>query len=193
MNKNDVRYLATEKKIRDALFRLLSAKSIDRISTGKIIAEAGIHKSTFYSHYPDKYALLEGLETELVAILSPCLEKIFINMFSADYNTADLSGLYSELAATIFRYSREFSVLVNNSQYSNLPLRLSEKINEIWSTKGFSSPDNVYHSYLTNVIAFIMVGAIEKWVRRGCTDPIEIFDTLANATGSWIKGAYSLL
>ena len=59
MNKQDSRFITSEKRIKEAFFELLSRKSIDEIRTQEIIACAGINKSTFYSHYKDKYDLLD--------------------------------------------------------------------------------------------------------------------------------------
>ncbi|MBQ6439168.1 MAG: TetR/AcrR family transcriptional regulator [Mogibacterium sp.] len=59
MNKNDSRYISAEKKIMDAAFDLLLKRDIDSIWTQEIIRSAGVHKSTFYSHYRDKYVLLQ--------------------------------------------------------------------------------------------------------------------------------------
>ena len=59
MNKQDSRFITSEKRIKEAFFGLLSRKSIDEIRTQEIIASAGINKSTFYSHYKDKYDLLK--------------------------------------------------------------------------------------------------------------------------------------
>ncbi|MBE6041968.1 MAG: TetR/AcrR family transcriptional regulator, partial [Clostridiales bacterium] len=61
MNKQDSRFITSEKRIKEAFFGLLSRKSIDEIRTQEIIASAGINKSTFYSHYKDKYDLLDSL------------------------------------------------------------------------------------------------------------------------------------
>ena len=58
MNKQDSRFITSEKRIKEAFFELLSRKSIDEIRTQEIISSAGINKSTFYSHYKDKYDLL---------------------------------------------------------------------------------------------------------------------------------------
>ena len=81
MNKEDMRYITADRKIREAFSMMLKDTPIDRISTGEIISAAGVHKSTFYSHYRDKYDLLNSIEDELIDVLYPYLEKIFTVMF----------------------------------------------------------------------------------------------------------------
>jgi AcrR family transcriptional regulator len=57
----DPRVRRTRQMLHDALERLLRAKSIEKISVGDIAEEATLNRATFYDHYSDKFALLEGL------------------------------------------------------------------------------------------------------------------------------------
>ena len=57
----DPRVKRTRHMLHDALERLLESKSIEKISVGDIAGEATLNRATFYGHYRDKFALLEGL------------------------------------------------------------------------------------------------------------------------------------
>ena len=57
----DPRIRRTRQMLHEALECLLETKSIDRISVGEIADRATLNRATFYDHYPDKFALLEGL------------------------------------------------------------------------------------------------------------------------------------
>jgi AcrR family transcriptional regulator len=45
--------------LHDGLAKLLPDKDFDKISVQEIVDAAGLHRATFYDHYPDKLALLE--------------------------------------------------------------------------------------------------------------------------------------
>lgn len=57
----DPRIRRTRQMLHEALEQLLASRSIDKISVGDIAEQATLNRATFYDHYPDKFALLEGL------------------------------------------------------------------------------------------------------------------------------------
>ncbi|MBK5505445.1 TetR/AcrR family transcriptional regulator [Bacillus cereus] len=57
----DVRVYKTKKNISNTLITLLNEKEFGRITTKDICIHAMVSKSTFYSHFADKYDLLEKL------------------------------------------------------------------------------------------------------------------------------------
>jgi AcrR family transcriptional regulator len=57
----DPRIRRTRQMLQVALEHLLESKSFEKISVGEIAEEATLNRATFYDHYPDKLALLEGL------------------------------------------------------------------------------------------------------------------------------------
>ena len=63
----DLRIEKTEKAIRGAFMELRAKKPLEKIKVKELCSIACINKSTFYSHYPDIYALSETLEKETVA------------------------------------------------------------------------------------------------------------------------------
>ena len=69
-----------QKKSRKAIFmafnKLLEEKSYSRITVQEIIDEADVGRTTFYSHFPTKDALLRELSDEIFNhVLSTALEK----------------------------------------------------------------------------------------------------------------------
>lgn len=65
----DRRSLRTRSALRDALIELITERGWDEIAVQDICVQANIGRSTFYLHYPNKDALLqgglEGLQAEL--------------------------------------------------------------------------------------------------------------------------------
>ena len=67
----DPRIRRTRQMLFEAMEALLIGKSIEDISVADIAAQAGLNRGTFYDHYSDKFALLEGLvESKFQRLLS---------------------------------------------------------------------------------------------------------------------------
>ena len=58
---NDPRAEHTRQELKQAIIRVLGAKSFDKVSVNDITKEAAVNRATFYSHYPDKYDLLNSI------------------------------------------------------------------------------------------------------------------------------------
>jgi AcrR family transcriptional regulator len=57
----DPRVLRSRRMLMDALAKLLTKKEFESISIQEIADEATLNRATFYLHYPDKNALLQGM------------------------------------------------------------------------------------------------------------------------------------
>lgn len=60
MEKNDLRVRRTYKLLRDAMIELIKEKPFDKISVTDICDRAMVHRATFYTHFEDKYQLLNN-------------------------------------------------------------------------------------------------------------------------------------
>ena len=71
-----LQYARTDRDINEAFLKLLQEKSFEKITVGDIIAEAMVNRSTFYQHYPDKYAVLETLQKQYLDLFMEQLREI---------------------------------------------------------------------------------------------------------------------
>ncbi len=78
--KSDPRVTRTRKLIEEAFTAALAQKGFEELSVQDVAERAGINRVTFYSHFPDKYALLShsirqsfGRELEERKLLGPGL------------------------------------------------------------------------------------------------------------------------
>lgn len=62
----DKRILKTKHALKEALFTLLKEEKIEDINTAEICECAYTSRNTFYTYYPDKYALLNDCFEEMV-------------------------------------------------------------------------------------------------------------------------------
>ena len=193
MNKNDPRYIAAENRIMDAVYSLFAGKDIDEIRTQEIIRTAGVHKSTFYSHYKDKYALLDAIESRISEELYPHLESIFINMLGERKDPEKLIESYEDLAAAIIENKALFRIILRGSRGTNITARIASEIENIWEQQKIADPKSLYNNYLINATVYVMIGTIEKWLKRDCIDSREDLVNLINATGIGIQNAYEMM
>ncbi|MBR3161598.1 MAG: TetR/AcrR family transcriptional regulator [Bacilli bacterium] len=61
MKKEDLRIVKTKKALYNALINLMKKKTFEEIKVSDICDEALINRSTFYTHFEDKYTLLSNL------------------------------------------------------------------------------------------------------------------------------------
>ena len=66
MNKNDYRYLRTDKMIKLAFKKCVDKNGFEKVYVSDICKEAMINRNTFYLHYSDKYDLLEELFKDFI-------------------------------------------------------------------------------------------------------------------------------
>ena len=69
MNKKDLRVVKTQNILYATLLSLMKEKTFEEIKVSDICNKALINRSTFYSHYNDKYELLADFIQEYKRIL----------------------------------------------------------------------------------------------------------------------------
>lgn len=66
----------TDRDIMEAFLRVLLKKPFEKITIQDIITEAMVNRSTFYQHFPDKYAILENLQKKYVTELTDLVNNV---------------------------------------------------------------------------------------------------------------------
>ena len=62
----------------NAFLSLLDSKAFEKITVSDIIDAAMVNRSTFYQHFPDKYAILERLQQKYVTELTDTVHNILV-------------------------------------------------------------------------------------------------------------------
>jgi AcrR family transcriptional regulator len=91
----DPRVTRTQKLVRDALKSLLAEKSFEAISVQDIAERATVNRATFYSHFTDKFALLDAIIRENVTALLAEGDPL---------STADTRALLRGVATNVFAF-----------------------------------------------------------------------------------------
>ena len=106
----DLRTTRTYLLLKNALLELLSKQSFDTIKVNNICNLAMVHRTTFYSHFSDKYELLDycvnDLESELTKNFEP-------------KNYSNTKEFYSDLINHLIKYLGENKLFYRNMLNNN--------------------------------------------------------------------------
>lgn len=135
MKKNDLRVIKTKNILFNTLLELMKEKQFEEIKVSDICSNALINRSTFYSHYNDKYELLE----EYINTLKDSL----IEELSKNKNINNTKQYYIELIKLFFNHIDEkrniyISAMINNRNsitmdiiYDVLNHEVTKRLNDI--------------------------------------------------------------
>lgn len=108
---SDLRTKRTYKLLKDSLFELLSKKPFDEIKINDICDLAMIHRTTFYTHFSDKYELLNY-------VISEVQKEITSNLKLCAYST--IEEFYTNMIMSVLDYIDEhrkfFRSLLNKNE-----------------------------------------------------------------------------
>src|SRR5258707_1281694 len=97
-NQADLRVRRTHKLLWDALMVELAERAFEDITVKDICQRAMVHRTTFYSHYADKYALLEQGLRQIVDALAADEPHLPPNVYSAEHPPAYFIRLFEQAA-----------------------------------------------------------------------------------------------
>jgi AcrR family transcriptional regulator len=109
--KIDLRIVKTKKALLSALEEMMKQKAFEEIKVSDLCDIAMINRSTFYSHYDDKYDLLQEYINSL--------KKIFAQSFENGAAFDDSKEYYMDMVNVLFEYisnnrSTFVSIMIHN-------------------------------------------------------------------------------
>ena len=179
----DLRTARTYKLLKDSLFQLLSKKSFDTIKVNDICDLAMVHRTTFYSHFADKYELLDYCINEM--------EKELISGFSVkDY--ASVKDFYTDLVMNFLEYlgsNKSFfkNMVKNNYSAGIITILHNSALNEITRILEKQPASSVNSKVPKKVMAEFYSGAVTSiiiwWLQSNSkTTEQELCDYIISLT-----------
>lgn len=167
----DRRERRTLRTIRESFLALLKKKPIEKISVGELCEKADIHRSTFYRHYADVYALMDSIYDE-------AYEEIFQGFAASrqagtfDFDTKGMDMIVA--ACHITKEKQDYYRLLLFSHNSPLLGRLADGIYKLYlhAHAGSYRPGpepSLHYRYL----AYGIIGVWSGWLQDGCKLPVE--------------------
>jgi len=170
--------IKTKRIIQEAMVDLLHRESFDEISTVQLAKEAGISRSSFYTHYRDKYDMIERYQQEFFHKV----EYIF------DKQQDDKHQAVTEVFEFLTKEPLFAVLLTENGTKEiqsflrhKLQVLLVDSLQERYGHRSLTEVERDYSSvYLTN--AFF--GVCQMWVARGQKEsPQQMADFLLKNAG----------
>jgi AcrR family transcriptional regulator len=166
----------TREMLQGAFLRLLERKPLEQVTIRDVVAEAGVSYATFFRHYPDKEALLDGVAAEQISrLLAMTLPLLF---------TVDSRASARALCAYVWEHRSLWSVLLTGGAASALKQQFIRQAREHAAKAGHA--DTLIPSDLR--VVFCVSGTLEIlawWLEHGRHMTIdqmaEIQDMLAVA------------
>lgn len=162
--KIDLRIIKTKKNIYDAFISLMSEKTFEEIKVSEICDRALINRSTFYSHFDDKYTLFDSLISDMKHSLLDELDKNTKVHNTKEYYMEVLRILLNELEKKkdVYRAS-----LLNNRNSIAMDMIYSTLKDDILKKITKKKSDEIPADF----IAYFYIGAIYsaclEWMKDG--------------------------
>ena len=168
----------TKAIIEKAMVELLQKESFDHITTVELARAAGISRSSFYTHYKDKYDMIERYQQGLFQKLETIFEEYYNDRQQAILNVLDFlesEPLFSALLSE--NGTREIQTFLRHK----FQMMLHQELQERFNNKEFSQIEKEYNSvYLTNAL----FGVVQMWIARGKKEsPQQMTDFLLKMLG----------
>lgn len=159
---HDNRKANTRKAIQEAMVTLLKFESFDDITAIKIAKEAGISRSSFYTHYKDKFELIDSYQQTLFNQVEYIFEKhegskehAFLEIFEFLQREQLLSALISANG------TREFQTFIINK----VRIFINTDLQDRFGREVTLSP--IEREYSSIYFAYAFFGVCQTWIAKG--------------------------
>lgn len=151
----------TKASIQAAMVSLLQEESFDHISTVQLAQAASISRSSFYTHYKDKYDMIERYQQGLFHHLELIFEDNQDSIRSAIVQVFSFLQQEPLLAALL---TENGTKEIQNFLRRKLQILLADDLQERFGSRHYTPIEKEYSTvYLTN--AFF--GVCQMWIARG--------------------------
>ena len=170
----DQRRSLTKKALLDALVICLKDQDFNEITTIRLVQTAGISRSSFYTHYKDKFEMIDSYQKELFHKLEYIFDKYegkkegaFLEIFEILTREKLLSALLSTNGA------KEIQDFLINKLQRMIAKDFIDPTAEKRALKGFEK------DYASIYLAQAIFGACQAWIKNGKKEsPQEMTDFL---------------
>ncbi len=174
--KEDLRQRRTKKLLTEALLSLMEEQPFSEISVVDICQRAMVHRTTFYAHFEDKYALLRYAVARLYRAFEPTTEDLranprsyFLSVFQNALSFVRAhSGLYRSAVSSGSVDIQTLEALVAEQLLSRFP---TDEANP-------TRTEIAAHFYAGGILAII-----RWWLAQGADLPEEALLQLMDQTG----------
>jgi AcrR family transcriptional regulator len=136
VEQTDLRVRRTHKLLWEALMAELTERPIEEITVSDICERAMVHRTTFYKHYEDKYALLEQGIGQMYDDLLAEEEHLPPSAYSVEHPPPYFVRLFEHAA----QHQQFYKLMLSGEGIGRFQKLLKEYIAEVVSTKAHELP-----------------------------------------------------
>ncbi|ENG5703733.1 TetR/AcrR family transcriptional regulator [Streptococcus pyogenes] len=151
----------TKQAILKAMVMLLKTESFDDITTVKLSKRAGISRSSFYTHYKDKYEIIDYYQQTFFHKLEYIFEKKYQNKeqaFLEVFEFLQREQLLSSLLSA--NGTKEIQAFIINK----VRLLITTDLQDKFRTEELSQTEKEYQSIY---LAHAFFGVCQSWIAKG--------------------------
>lgn len=189
MSQNlDLRITKTDKMIKDAFIELADTIGFEKITVMNLTKKAMISRTTFYSHYKDKYDLLEQIENEILDGMKnevlDGIKNITTEYYSIDNNFSFILKIYKYVEKNKQIFKLLYCNNIDESFYFKFYGTLKTLYNNNIDTSMIEIPEN----YAINLIISVHTSIISEWIKSGMKErPEELISMFLNTIKYFFK------
>ena len=170
MNKNDERYIKSEKRIQEALLRLIMKKEFALINVKEICEEAGINRNTFYLHHKSKEDLVGSMIDDVNLFFSASTDNRGRGYY--ELNEKNLQMLYYAMFKYLDNYKNELKAFFNDPNLSGYMTKFENTIKK-------TMMDYIDFRVLKNEITVDycisgFLGVLRNWILNTSYTPMDV-------------------
>ncbi|KRN03814.1 TetR/AcrR family transcriptional regulator [Holzapfeliella floricola] len=151
----------TQENIRRAFLKILKDKKFDDVTINDIVQQAGIHRSSFYRYYEDKYQLAGHIECYIMAHIRENRKKWMQK--NPDIDIADPNAMM-HLFLAIDKYAPAIHILLGPNGDPSFEVRLRHiMIEKFFENSKYETASNDKLSLLKEFSIDIIIQTYKYW------------------------------
>lgn len=180
MNKHtDTRFIKTQVLIDKSFIELMEDIGFSKITVKKIIEVAQINRSTFYSHYLDKFDLLDKIEDNLLMGLNKIALNDYIeNLPSSNFNGDAFNLHIHHIVNYMYQNGKLFALLMSEKGNPGFINKFISTSKEFWAKKNINEYLSLPQDYVFAALTGMMSNLFVEWIKKDFSETPDEFSRI---------------
>lgn len=174
--KEDRRTQYSKRMIREALYRLMQEKPLNKITVSEICAEADVNRSTFYAYYTDIYDLHTGIIKKFYSLQREFMNRV-LSYLEPNGNITTLSvAQFREIALFYLQTVKTNKDLYKFIFNGNSVSQIQDSYQKVFFSELRKIIPPETHEHFRYSFRFVSGGTAQiltMWLDTDCADPPE--------------------
>ena len=168
----DRRSRRSRRLLKEGLLALMQEKRFSDITVRDITERMDLNRGTFYLHYPDTTALLQSVETDMLAEAQALIDA----HMAQTREERTLRPVFEPILGYVVEHREVCTILFENNEVSQFAEHLQQLIHRNGTEvirAWFQPMDDQQLSYLLRFITYGLIGLIREWFQKNMDLPKE--------------------